>query len=84
MTETEWARLGKLAATLRDYAQINNCAILCASQKDDKTWGVYNQGDILCSSKDGITEEQALQYAINWNDLTKTVWYMAKPIPIKN
>lgn len=49
----------------------------------DKTWGVYNQQNVLCSSKDGITEEQALQYAINWNDITNTTWYIGKPMPNK-
>ena len=49
----------------------------------DKTYGVYNEQGTLVTSIDGITEKQALQYAINYNDLTKTTWYTAKPLPIK-
>ena len=82
MSPTEWERAGKLAALLRDYARINNCAVLCAVQ-EEKNWGVYNERDILCSSRDGITQSRAKQYAINWNDVTNTTWYTAKPMPVK-
>jgi hypothetical protein len=82
MTPTEWERAGKLATLLQDYARINNCAIVTAVQQE-KNWSVYNERDILCSSVDGITQSLAKQYSSNWNLVTNTTWYTAKPMPVK-
>ena len=41
-------------------------------------WGVYNKGNELVSSRDGVTETQARQMADRWNEITNTVWYTPK------
>lgn len=44
-------------------------------------WGVYNKGDELVTTRDGVSETQAREMAERYNKITNTLWYSAKPIP---